>query len=201
MREAPILTDKSLCIGIEDCPSQFCSAGSGGGIQVIIGHRDEGIGQLQCNRRLANLSLHSCSFGVSRDAEIESFRVDRSDGHSTIRLKVAKGAVIEPEKENDTDDKNDRGLRIVSFYSLRCGYRNENSLLTSGSLHRARLNENRGNVILSDVGALICGTVEEGGYLECAYNIGTGCLFTLTLWGYDSRNNFSKGKTIEIRGN
>ena len=66
-----------------------------------------------------------------------------------IRLKVAKGAVIEPEEENDTDNK-DRGIRIVSFYSLRCGYRNENSILNSGALHRARLNDNQGNIILSD---------------------------------------------------
>ena len=199
--EAPTLTDSSLCIGIEYCPSQFCSAGSGSGIQVIIGHQNEGIEQLQCNRRLANLSLRSCSFGVSKDAEIKSFSVDRSNGRSLIRLKVAKGAVIEPEEENDTDNKSDRGIRIVSFHSLKCGYRNENSILNSGALHRARLNKDQGSIILSDSENVICGSVDDGGNLECTYNISTGCIFTLTLWGYDPRNNFSEGKTIEIRGN
>ena len=134
LKESPRLTDASLCIGIHDCPTDFCSAGSGSGIQVIIGHRDERVDISQCNRRLANLSLHSCAFGVSKDAEIKSFEVV----DETIRISTAKGAIVQSE------DNDDKSLRLVSFYSLRCGYRNENSILKSRSLFRARLDEKRG---------------------------------------------------------
>ena len=64
--------------------------------------------------------------------------------------------------------------------------------------------KNEGNVVLSDFGSMTCGIVEEVGdeaRLECAYNVDLGCIFTLSIWGYDSRNNFSNRKTIEIRGN
>ncbi len=217
IESVPALTDKSLCISINDCPFQFCSAGSGGDFEVIIGHRDGGVNQLQCNRRLVNLSLHSCSFGVgsSNKAKIKSLEVVREDdGTNRIHLSMAKGAIIEPEKEddgegddnndnnNDTGNKNDKGLRLVSFYSLRCGgYINQNSLLTSGSLYKARLDKDKGSMIISDSN-IICGKVEEGASeatLECTYNANSGCIFTLSLWGYDSRNNFSNRKTIEIR--
>ena len=207
IKSGPTLTDNSLCVGIYDCSSQFCSAGSSD-LQVVIGHRDEGISQLQCNRRLANLSLHSCSFGASKEAEIKSLEVVREDNETSIHLSMAKGVIIEPEKENkeedDNDDpnQNDKGLRLVSFYSLRCGgYINQNSLLTSGSLYKARLDEDRGSIIISD-NSIICGKVEETATeakLECTYNVNAGCVLTLSLWGYDSRNNFSNRKTIEIR--
>ena len=205
LKETPKLRDKSLCVSIYDCPSQFCSAGSGSGLQVIIEHRDKRENQLQCDRRLANLSLHACSFGVSKDAEIKSFDVMReNDGTNIIRLSMARGAIIEPEDNESADNNSDKGLRLVSFYSLRCGYRNENSLLTSRSLYKARLDDNRGSMIISDFGNITCGAVEEVGdeaKLECTYNIDLGCTFTLSLWGYDSRNNFSNRKTIEVRGN
>ena len=221
IKSAPTLTDNSLCIGIYDCQSEFCSAGSDSGIQVVIGHRNENISQLQCNRRLANLSLHSCSFGTNTEAEIKSLEVVREeDGNNFILLSMAEGAIIEPEEEESDDDSeedddgndeddgnnddndgtNDKGIRLVSFYSLRCGNINQNSLLTSGSLYRARLDEDKGSVVISDSN-IVCGKVDETpeATLKCTYNVNAGCVYTLSLWGYDSRNNFSNRKTIEIR--
>ena len=206
IQSPPTLKDGLLCVGIYGCPSRFCSANPGGGFQVTIRHRDEGTSQLQCNRTLANLSLHSCSFGTNKDAEIKSFDVVREDdGTNIIRLSMGKGAIIEPGEEhgNDRMNQNDRGLRLVSFYSLRCGgYINENSLLTSGSLYRARLDEDRGNVIISDAGNIVCDKVKERNNearLECTYNLNAGCALTLSIWGHDSRGNFSNRKTIAIR--
>ena len=201
IKSVPTLKDGLLCVGIYGCPSRFCSASPGGDFQIVIRHRDEGVSQLQCNNTLANLSLHSCSFGTDKEAKVKSFDVVRKDdGTNTIRLSMAKGAIIEPE---EGDENNDKGLRLVSFYSLRCGgYINQNSLLTSGSLYRARLDEDRGSVIISDMSNIVCENVKETkneAKLECTYNSNAGCVLTLSVWGYDSRGNFSNRKTIAIR--
>lgn len=192
--ESPKINDQSLCIGIQNCESNFCSFG-GDDIQanVSVNYRNDAK-QQQCDNTLANLSLHSCNFGVSTETRITHFGLDRES--SIISLSVNQAAIEEVENEDEEDVENYYNLRLISFYSLRCGSRNENSILTSGALHRAKLS-NDGNVILSDYDGIICGSV-SGTTLECTYNIPTGCSFGLTIWSYDSQNSFSASKTIQI---
>ena len=206
MSQAPEIGDQSLCIGIRNCESNFCSF-EGGDIQanVKVDYGDN-VKQEQCDRTLANLSLHSCHFGTSAKARITQFGVNRESSIITVSVeKPALEELIENEDEDerkseDTDEDEDTekryNLRLISFYSLRCGTINENSILTSGSLHKVRL-DSGGNIILSDYSGIICGSV-HGTTLECTHNIPSGCSFGLTIWSYDSQNNFSEGKTIQI---
>ena len=185
----------SLCIRINQFAQRMCWTGSNytygldfeGQLEMILNH------------------FYICQFeNTGSTSRIESFTVNNNNNFLSTPVSLSQVIDI-PFRVSVNEaavDSVANNLRLLSFASVQPLQEGSYCSGVSSSLHRVNIDEDEGNILLSNDPQISCGPF-NGNTLDCTYQAKAdrqGCVFILTLWSYDSEYRIApSGSRIQIQ--
>ena len=185
----------SLCIKINQFDQKMCWQGSNytygldfeGQLKMILNH------------------FYICQFeNTGSISQVQSFTVNNNNSFFSTPVSLSQVIDIpfQVSINEATIDSVTNIPRLLSFASVQPIQEGNYCLNTNTSLHRVNLDEDDGNILLSNDPQISCGVL-DGNTLNCVYQAKAdrqGCIFRLTLWSYDSDYRIApSGADIQIQ--